>query len=96
MGSKKEFNWVLKLSDNLEDLVEGEVRTFEKDEARVYPTNIPIFLADSDWNIPAAIKILEYTESGDKTSGKYEIVRVFSALHKKLLSGIYKDLYSGN
>lgn len=94
MGSKKEFNWVLKLKGTLENLAAGEVRTFEKAEERIYPINMPIMLADGNWNIPAAVSIIDYTTSDNKTTGRYKVVRVFNEEEKKILTKLHREFYS--
>lgn len=100
MGSKKEFNWILKLSEedskNLEDLVAYKKGKFSKEGDRVYPTNIPIFLADSKFNILAAVEVRDYSYDGTKNTinGEYWIKRVFDENQRDFLTGLYKDLYS--
>ncbi|MDP3027447.1 MAG: hypothetical protein Q8N63_07075 [Nanoarchaeota archaeon] len=94
MGAKKEFYWVLKLKGSLDGLVEGDERSFEKAEERVYPINMPIMLADGDWNIVAAVSITEYMESTNKTSGKYKVVRIFNEDERKVLTAIHKEFYA--
>lgn len=94
MGSKKEFNWVLKLKENLEGILAGEVRAFEKAEERVYPINMPIMLADGNWNILAAVSIINYTISDNKTTGRYKVVRVFNKEEKKILTRLHREFYA--
>lgn len=94
MGSKKEFNWVLKLKETLENLAESEVRTFEKAEERIYPINMPIMLADGDWNIVAAVEILKYQVSNNKTSGEYKVKRLFNPAEREILTQLHKEFYS--
>ena len=94
MGSKKEFNWVLKSPIYLENLVVGQTGSFEKEEERIYPINIPIFLANPDWTILAGIKILEYSASEDKTTAKYEIIKIFKDEQRDMLTKIHREFYS--
>lgn len=95
MGAKKEFNWVLlKLKENLEGILAGEVRAFEKAEERIYPIDMPIMLADEDWNIIAAVSITEYTTSNNKTSGKYRVVKVFNENERMVLTKVHKEFYA--
>ncbi len=72
MGYKTEFNWVLKLKKEQglpENLKEGATCQFQKRETRIYPIKIPIFLADSSWNVCASVIIKEFTVKDDTTSG---------------------------
>lgn len=97
MGSKKEFNWVLKSPKYLENLVVGQIRDFEKEEERIYP-NLPIFLANPDWTILAGVKIFGYGYSvlEDKTTVKYEVIRIFNKEESSLLTKIHREFYSNN
>jgi len=97
MGKKLEFNWVLKLKNhNLDGIIfsEGTLLSFSKNEERVYPTNIPIMLADEDWNIIAAIEITKYSISDNKTAGKYKILRIFNEQEREVLTKVHRELYS--
>ncbi len=81
MGYKTEFNWVLKLKKEQElpeNLKEGATCQFQKRETRIYPIKIPIFLADSSWNVCASVIIKEFTVKDDTTSGIFDCINNIS------------------
>lgn len=94
MGYKVELNWVLKLpSQQLpresEQLEEGRIYEFEKEEERIYPVNIPIELVDDHWNIWAEVRILELTIGYGRTTGKYMVLSIPTTKRKSMYSRYY-------
>ncbi|MDP2672965.1 MAG: hypothetical protein Q8O84_04085, partial [Nanoarchaeota archaeon] len=80
MGSKKEFNWVLKLDkDDLENLVIYETRSFSKQGDRIFPLE-PIFLVDDNWNVLASVNVIgyNYDSRNNKIEGEYFIKRLLN------------------
>ncbi len=74
MGYVTEFNWVLKLKKEQgfpDSLDVGALYDFRKPEKRVYPVGIPVFLADSSWNVCASVVIKEFAVKGNETSGVF-------------------------
>jgi len=92
MGFKTEINFVLKLDEFKEKLVEDKVYDFKKNELRIYPINIPIFLANKKWEILAAVSILETTAGSDQTCGKFKVVKVYEGQQKSTLTKTFQDL----
>ena len=71
MGFKTEFNWVLKLKEVPEELIDGREYEFVKNEHRVYPIDIPIKLVGPNWEELGTAIIKEYTVGYGKTKGKF-------------------------
>ncbi len=89
MGYKTEFNWVLKLKPEQgfpEKLEIGKVYEFEKNDCRVYPVDIPIDLADKDWNVVAKVVVLQFTCGFGKTKGLFKIKKIYNEDERKFLS----------
>ncbi len=90
MGYKTEFNWVLKLKPEQgleeENLKQGAIHSFEKQEERVYPLHTPIFLANKDWKILGKVRVNSVLREENKTSGEYEILKVYSERERCVLT----------
>jgi hypothetical protein len=82
MGVPVEMNTVLKLSVGQgfpeNPALETEYR-FEKDGTRFYPIGVPVELINADWQTIGKAVIDEFTVSTERTSGKFRIVKLFSA-----------------
>lgn len=98
MGDKSEVNWALKLEEGLEELteslIEGGEDEFKKEGKRIYPIDVPLLLADKDWNILAAVRIMDYKTYDNKTKGIYKVIRIFNEEDRKTLTRIYRELYA--
>ena len=97
MGSKIEFNWVLKLkSENGLDesiLKEGEIYQFTKTGNRIYPINIPIDLLNQDWKALARVIVIEYTNKENIITGRYRVVRIYTEEESRNITNYWsKDL----
>ena len=97
MGSKIEFNWVLKLKSenglNEDILKEGEIYQFTKTGNRIYPINIPIDLLNQDWKALARVIVIEYTNKENIITGIYRIVRIYSDEESRSITDYWaKDL----
>lgn len=94
MGSKIEFNWVLKLKPenglNEDLLKEGEIYEFTKSGNRAYPINIPIDLLNQDWIALARIIVIEYTNKENITTGRYRVIRIYSEEQRKNITDYWK------
>jgi hypothetical protein len=90
MGFVTEFNWVLKLSpeQGLDEkkLGQGKSYGFSKDGYRVYPVDMPIDLLNNDREAVARVVVKECANSEGKTTGKYEVLRVYEGKEKQMLS----------
>ena len=95
MGFKTEFNWALKLTPDqgLDEigLKAGLVCSFCKDDSRTYPVGMPIDLLNESWLPLAKVIILETTNHGSKTSGKYRIVKVYEGDEKRVLANYWRE-----
>ncbi|MCD6478902.1 MAG: DUF2584 family protein, partial [Candidatus Diapherotrites archaeon] len=93
MGFKTEFNWALKLKPenglNEKVLKVGEIYEFSKEEYRVYPVNIPIDLINQNWEPVAKIIIVEFKNSGGRTSGKYKVLKIYEGEEKRILTNYW-------
>jgi hypothetical protein len=89
MRFETEFDFHLKIrgAQGLpEDPRTGLRYEFAKTVARVYPIGIPILLTDDDLNVIGKCVILEFTMKGDRTSGVYEIVEVYSPEKRRVFT----------
>lgn len=97
MGSKIEFNWVLKLKPenglNENILKEGEIYQFTKTGNRIYPINIPIDLLNQDWKALARVIVIEYTNKENIITGRYRVVRIYTEEESRNITNYWsKDL----
>jgi len=93
MGFKTEFNWVLKLKPENGfplDLVLEREYEFVKEGYQVYPVDIPIDLADKDWNIIAKVVVSKFCCGSGKTTGVFRIVKIYDQFEKEFLSDYWK------
>lgn len=90
MGFKITFNWALQI-DCKDSVEQGKEYEFSKDSNRSYPINIPIDLINLDRDAIAKIKILEFTNTEGKTTGKYKVLKSYSGEEKKILSKYWRE-----
>jgi len=95
MGYRTEFNWVLKLKPEQgldeKNLKEGKEYSFDKEEHRIYPINIPIHLINSSWETVGKVVVTEYTAGNSKTRGKYRVLRVYGKAEREILTGNIRE-----
>jgi len=90
MGFKITFNWALQI--DCQDTVEQDKEyNFSKEGNRSFPINTPIDLINLERDAIAKIKILEFTNTEGKTSGKYKILKLYSGDEKKILSNYWRE-----
>ncbi len=86
MGFEVEFNWILKLKPEQgfpAELKPG-IYDFSKSGYRIYPIGSPIELVTENWEAVGLAKVLESTMKEQKTSGRYEIIRVYDSEEREL------------
>ncbi|MEW6295165.1 MAG: hypothetical protein AB1467_02610 [Candidatus Diapherotrites archaeon] len=95
MGAMVEFNFVLKLKDELDrkDFVAGKTLRFQKSGSRIYPIDVPMLLADRDWNIAGVIKVKDFVTNSSETKGSYEVIKVFDDNTAKIFTENYSKKY---
>ena len=95
MGFKTEFNWILKLKpeNGLDEksLVVDSHYEFSKDEYRVYPVNHPIDLLNKNWEAVAKVRVTEFTNKDGKTTGKYEVLKVYIGQEKEFVTNYWRE-----
>jgi len=87
MGCPIKFNWCLQIPKPENWQTDG-VYNFEKEGNRLYPIGIPIdFLLEASPTLGsgeasktaiAKVKILEFTNTENKTTGKYVVLKIYS------------------
>jgi hypothetical protein len=95
MGFETEINWYIvdnKDPKSLENLSIGDVGSFEKDNCRIYPTNIPLFLLNKDWEVLGAAEVTSYTPSNKKTTVNYQITEIFDYEVRRVLTAVIKGM----
>jgi len=90
MGFSVKFNWVLQI-DPPSSLSVGNCYTFKKDQNRIFPIDTPIDLIDKKRNAVAKIRIKSFLNEHDSTSGEYEVIKVYSATEKAVLSAYWRE-----
>jgi|APSaa5957512576_1039674.scaffolds.fasta_scaffold236456_1 hypothetical protein len=94
MGFKTEFNWALKLKPEQgldENKIEiDKIYSFNKDEYRIYPVDMPIDLLNKNWEAIGRVIIVESTNKENKTIGKYKVLKIYETEEKELLSKYWK------
>lgn len=92
MGFISEFNWVLKLSDLNESVLnEGMCYSFRKSGARIYPIKMPIDLLNTNWEPVGRCVINSFTVTENETTGCYTILELYSQETRELLSHQYRS-----
>ena len=90
MGFSVKFNWVLQI-DPVDKIEEKCAYEFQKAGNRVFPIETPIDLIDSDRNALAKIKVISFLNSSSTTSGKYELIKIYSGEEKTVLSNYWLE-----
>lgn len=88
MGFGIKFNWALKI-DPADNLTEGKIYDFEKNGNRVFPIETPIDLINSNREAIAKVNILEFTNTKDKTKGKYKVIKIYKGEEKDVLTNYW-------
>jgi len=73
------------------DLKVGSSYEFKKPKYRVFPLATPIDLIDLERNAIAKIKILSLTNTNDETTGKFEILKIYTEMEKDVLSNYWLE-----
>ena len=92
MGAPVELNYILKLKpeQGLDEaaLAVGHTAAFVKAGHRIYPVDVPIDLANSAWEVIARVVVREFTVGGGRTSGRYEVLRVYTPAERAVLTDV--------
>ena len=93
MGFEIKFNWVLQITppEKLDIDSIDSILDFSKTGNRVFPINTPIDLIDENREAIAKVRIVEFTNSDGKTTGKYQIIKVYSGIEKEILSKYWEE-----
>lgn len=93
MGMIYELNWILKLpKEQIPELKTGYNYTFYKKGTRMYPISIPIDLVNDNWEGIAKCVITSISIDSNKTSGTYEIIKVYNKSEKTLITALLRDM----
>lgn len=90
MGSAIKFNWVLQI-DPPAPLQMHNSYPFEKTGNRMFPVNTPIDLIDIDRNAIAKIKITSFSNTLDRTSGSFEVIKLYIGTEQAVLSNYWAE-----
>lgn len=90
MGLSVIFNWVLQI-DPVDKLEEKRAYEFQKAGNRVFPIETPIDLIDSDRNALAKVKVISFLNSSNATSGKFQVIKIYSGEEKIVLSNYWLE-----
>ena len=90
MGFEIKFNWALQTTIP-EKLKTNSIHDFSKSGYRVFPINTPIDLINEGREAIAKVKILEFMNSDEKTTGKYQIIKIYSGKEKEILSKYWEE-----
>lgn len=90
MGLSVKFNWVLQI-DPVDKLEEKRAYEFQKAGNRVFPIETPIDLIDSDRNALAKVKVISFLNSSNATSGKFQVIKIYSGEEKIVLSNYWLE-----
>lgn len=99
MGTKREFNWVLKenkLESEIKENLTKDLGFFlegVKEGLRDYPEE-PIILVDKEWNAFAVVKKIQKVEYSNKKTGyTFQLIRYLTDNEREMLTNLYKELY---
>jgi hypothetical protein len=90
MSFSVKFNWVLKI-DPPADLTPGETYPFSKPGNRVFPIGTPIDLINEERQAVAKIRISEFTNDSEKTTGSFTVIKLYEGTEKETLSNYWKE-----
>lgn len=95
MGFKIEFNYVLKLKPENglveENLKEGDIYNFVKNDYRIYPLDQPIDLINRNWEVLAWVIVIEVFCADNKTLGKYQVEKIYNKEEKFFLTKYWRE-----
>lgn len=84
------FNWVLQI-EAPSQLQVGKTYTFTKPDNRVFPIGIPLDLINLEREAIAKIKVTEFTQNGEQTTGTFTVIKVYEAIEKEILTNYWKE-----
>ncbi len=90
MGVDIRFNWALQ-TELLGELEEKATYTFEKSGNRIFPLKTPIDLISMNREAVAKIKVTEFTNKIEITTGKYEVVKIYQGTEKEVLTQYWRE-----
>lgn len=91
MGYTLEFNCLLRIPEDTLDLTSLQVGAryqLVKDDARLYPVDIPIEICDANYVYYGKVAVRKLSLSGSKTELEIEVLKVFNAQER--------DIYTKN
>ena len=88
MGFEIKFNWALQIEAE-SSLAENSVYDFSKKGNRVFPIDTPIDLLNLKREAVAKIKVLEFTNTGEETNGKFKVVKIYKDEEKRILTNYW-------
>jgi hypothetical protein len=90
MSFPARFNWVLQI-EVPEQLGVEQTYAFSKPENRVFPIGTPIDLISPDREAIAKIKVTDFTQDGDKTTGSFTVIKLYKSTEKDVLTNYWKE-----
>jgi hypothetical protein len=90
MGYKVEINTMLRLAKDEAgpgQLKIGETYVIKRENARIYPVNIPILLLLEDWTVFGYCEITLSTSSDAGTSIRFKLLSTFTAAEQQTYTG---------
>jgi len=88
MGYSVKFNWALKISPP-DPIALNCSYEFSKSGNRIFPIDIAIDLIDEDRTAIAKVKIKSFTNDGLTTTGRFEVVKIYSGEEKQVLTNYW-------
>ncbi len=88
MGFQIKFNWVLQIDCDYK-INNDQEYNFVKSGNRVFPLDTPIDLIDLKRTAIAKIKILEFSNTENQTTGKFIVLKKYSGEEKEILSNYW-------
>lgn len=90
MGFQIKFNWVLQMDCKNELRLDKEY-CFSKTGNRIFPIKTPIDLIDFHRTAIAKIVFLEFSNTENKTAGRYKVLKIYSGDEKIFLSNYWME-----
>lgn len=88
MGFSVKFNWVLQI--NPPEIIETQTKyKFEKMGNRIFPTNTPIDLIDTDRNAIAKIKVINFQNENKVTRGEFKLLKIYRGEEQRILTNYW-------
>lgn len=88
MGFEIKFNWALQIEPE-SSLEENSIYDFSKKGSRAFPIDTPIDLLNLKRGAVAKIKVLEFTNTGGETKGKFKVVKIYKDEEKRILTNYW-------